>query len=106
MRRVTFSFLGLGILDETEIGTIKGATVNEVPVVQDAGSNDTMISEASRAGQSMGPDDWCEEHDLEFFKRGGMRNYAHPIVNADNVTTGWCNRPKAEELAEQGSLEG
>ena len=47
MRRVTFSFLGLGILDESEIGTIKGATksepdfeletiVNEVPVVQDA----------------------------------------------------------------------
>ena len=115
MRRVTFSFLGLGILDETEISTIKGATksepdfesetlINEAPVVQDAGSNDTMISEASRAGQSMGPDDWCEEHDLEFFKRGGMRNYAHPIVNANNVTTGWCNRRKEEP--EQGSLEG
>ena len=47
MRRVTFAFLGLGILDESEIGTIKGATksepdfesetiVNEVPIVQDA----------------------------------------------------------------------
>ena len=110
MRRVTFAFLGLGILDETEIGTIKGATksepdfesetiVNEVPVVQDAEASDTLISEPVPEG-----DMWCGEHNLEFFKRGAMRNYAHPVVNEDNVTIGWCNRPKEEPV--QGSLEG
>ena len=108
MRRVTFSFLGLGILDESEIGTIKGATksepdfesetiVNEVPVVQDAEASDTLISEPVPEG-----DMWCGEHNLEFFKRGAMRNYAHPVVNEDNVTIGWCNRPKEEPV--QGSL--
>jgi hypothetical protein len=108
MRRVTFSFLGLGILDETEIGTIKGATksepdfesetiVNEVPVVQDAEASDTLISEPVPEG-----DMWCSEHNLEFFKRGAMRNYAHPVVNENNATIGWCNRPKEEPV--QGSL--
>lgn len=65
----------------------------------DAEASDTLISEPVPEG-----DMWCSEHNLEFFKRGAMRNYAHPVVNEDNVTIRWCNRPKEEPV--QGSLEG
>jgi hypothetical protein len=33
------------------------------------------------------PDHWCDEHHTEYFKRGKMRNYAHPIEG----TRDWCN---------------
>jgi len=110
MRRVTFSFLGLGILDESEIGTIKGATksepdfeletiVNEVPVVQDAEASDTLISEPVPEG-----DLWCEEHERKWFKTKRMRNFAHPIDGEvdDRGRQSWCGKPV--EAPEQGSL--
>ena len=35
---------------------------------------------------------FCKEHDTQWFKRGKMRNYAHPIEG----TGDWCNMPKIE----------
>ena len=32
---------------------------------------------------------WCEPHQTNWFKRGRMRNYAHPIEG----TNEWCNEP-------------
>ena len=38
---------------------------------------------------------YCQEHDIKFFKRGGMKGYAHPIEGTD--PTKWCNEPDGEE---------
>ena len=35
----------------------------------------------------------CKEHDTEWFKRGKMRCYAHPIEGSD----GWCNMPEDDD---------
>jgi len=34
---------------------------------------------------------WCFKHSTEFFKKGKMKGYAHPIKDANGETTGWCN---------------
>ena len=39
-------------------------------------------------------ENWCSEHETAYFKKGGMKSYAHPIKNDDGETTGWCNKPK------------
>ena len=45
---------------------------------------------------------YCQVHGTEFFKRGNMRGYAHPIGEKDESTgkypEGWCNE-EAEEVA-------
>ena len=33
---------------------------------------------------------WCPLHDAEWFKRGKMRSFAHPIEGKDNL---WCPQP-------------
>jgi hypothetical protein len=35
----------------------------------------------------------CSEHDVNWFKKGKMKNYAHPIGNSRD----WCNMPVASE---------
>ena len=35
---------------------------------------------------------YCTEHETTFFKKGKMKNYAHPIEGAD--PTEWCNEPE------------
>ena len=35
----------------------------------------------------------CKEHGTEWFKRGKMRGYAHPIEGSD----GWCNMPEDDD---------
>ncbi len=42
-------------------------------------------------------DHYCMEHHTVFFKKGGMRGFAHPIDGG-----GWCN----EEGGETNALEG
>ena len=43
---------------------------------------------------------YCREHQTDFFKRGNMRGYAHPIGEKDESTgkypRGWCNEEDAE----------
>lgn len=40
---------------------------------------------------------WCKEHRTVWFKRGGMKGYAHPITDEEGEPTGeWCNEPKTE----------
>jgi hypothetical protein len=34
---------------------------------------------------------WCDDHELQWFRRGKMRSYAHPIGD----TGEWCNMPDA-----------
>ena len=42
---------------------------------------------------------WCAEHQTVFFKKGGMRNFAHPLKDeAGNATGKWCNEPKADTI--------
>ena len=45
---------------------------------------------------------FCNQHGTEFFKRGNMRGYAHPIGEKDESTgkypEGWCNED-AQEVA-------
>ena len=40
---------------------------------------------------------YCKEHDTDWFKRGKMRGYAHPI----DETGKWCNMPEEAEVIEQ-----
>ena len=37
---------------------------------------------------------YCKEHNTEWFKRGKMRGYAHPIEGSDNE---WCNMPEDDD---------
>ena len=39
---------------------------------------------------------WCETHQTNWFKRGRMRNYAHPIEG----TSEWCNEPTPAKARE------
>ena len=44
---------------------------------------------------------YCSTHKTVWFKRGRMRNYAHPIKGADGKDTGeWCNEPEREAQGE------
>jgi len=36
---------------------------------------------------------YCPVHDVNFFKKGRMKNYAHPIEGTDE----WCNEPEAKK---------
>lgn len=41
---------------------------------------------------------FCLEHETNWFKRGKMRGYAHPIKDASGNDTGqWCNIPEDED---------
>lgn len=43
---------------------------------------------------------WCKEHQTLFFKKGKMKDYAHPILDEHGEPTGkWCNEPKADVVA-------
>ena len=37
---------------------------------------------------------WCIEHEIAWFKKGNMKNYAHPVKDAQGNLMGWCNRPE------------
>ena len=62
---------------------------------------------------------WCSVHQTPFFKKGKMKNYAHPIKDAEGRDTGvWCQEHKeqapapeappaaSEELTGGGKLSG
>jgi len=42
-------------------------------------------------------DFWCKEHKVAFFKKGGMKGFAHPIGD----TGKWCNMPEGQEPESQ-----
>jgi len=45
---------------------------------------------------------YCSIHKTPFFKKGKMKNYAHPIKDADGNDTGeWCNEPEESEKQEK-----
>ena len=37
---------------------------------------------------------WCPLHDTEWFKRGKMPGFAHPMADHGGVDGEWCNQPK------------
>ncbi len=40
-------------------------------------------------------ENFCKEHRQEWFKRGKMKGFAHPMLDEDGNPTGeWCNKPK------------
>lgn len=49
---------------------------------------------------------WCKEHQTTWFKKGKMKNYAHPILDEDGEPTGkWCNEPEAKADAKAKAFE-
>ena len=129
MRRVTFAFLGLGILDESEIGTIKGATksepdfesetiVNEVPVVQDAEPVYAKSQQFAAPRQDIAiPDVKCamcgSSMILKHRQKDGIAFVGCPNypdcknTMSINQAKELAEQKEAEaELVEQGSLEG
>lgn len=38
---------------------------------------------------------FCQEHNTAFFKKGGMKGYAHPLLE-NGQTAGWCNMKETE----------
>ena len=58
-----------------------------------AGLEPTPAEEMTHDAPSTIPDTtehWCEVHQVNWFKRGRMRGYAHPIEGSGN----WCNEPE------------
>ena len=55
----------------------------------------------------------CTQHGVDFFKTPAMRGYAHPIVDehgedvidAQTGKQAWCNKPKQDMSAMEGSAE-
>jgi len=50
-----------------------------------------MTGSEPRTERAPGGPHWCEVHKTHFFKKGKMRNYAHPIEGSDQ----WCSEPEA-----------
>ncbi len=46
-------------------------------------------------------ENFCGDHQVPFFKKGRMKGFAHPIVDAEGKDTGqWCNMPEGETPTE------
>ncbi len=47
---------------------------------------------------------YCKVHDEVFFKKGKMKNYAHPIKDESGEDTGeWCNEPEETKPKSESS---
>ena len=47
----------------------------------------------------MSEEHYCTVHNTEFFKRGKMRGYAHPLQDENGEDTGeWCNEKDLEKV--------
>lgn len=44
---------------------------------------------------------WCEKHNTEFFKRGNMKSYAHPVKDDAGNTIDWCHEHTTTSPVEQ-----
>ena len=77
-----------------------GTPYDEMPNVKKTGP-DTFAASSRGGGGSIKADPdskyYCKEHDTDWFKRGKMRGYAHPI----DETGKWCNMPEEPEVIEQ-----
>ena len=49
---------------------------------------------------AQGGEHFCQIHQTVWFKRGNMRGYAHPIVDASGKNIGWCPEKKPETAQE------
>ena len=77
-----------------------GTPYDEMSNVKKTGP-DTFAASSRGGGGSIKADPdskyYCKEHDTDWFKRGKMRGYAHPI----GETGQWCNMPEEPEVIEQ-----
>ncbi len=48
-------------------------------------------------------DKFCAKHETPYFKKGRMKNYAHPIEGTE--PTEWCNAPEQDMSAMEESAE-
>ncbi len=58
-----------------------------------AGFQPTPASEMVNAPADPQDENYCAEHETVWFKRGKMRNFAHPVNDGSG---GWCNRPSQQ----------
>lgn len=64
-------------------------------VVVLAGYSPTPSEEMGTTPKADQTSHWCAPHGTNWFKRGKMRNYAHPIEGTDPVE--WCNEPAVDK---------
>ena len=69
-----------------------GVAVN--PVIK---RDSPMVAEAKKEGATV-KEHWCEEHQTEFFKKGKMNSYAHPIEGSDK----WCYEHSSDKKDNEG----
>ena len=53
----------------------------------------TTEEEEKKEGETK--EHWCPIHNTEFFKKGNMKGYAHPVMVDGKETGKWCNEEKA-----------
>ena len=44
-------------------------------------------------------ENWCEQHQTQWFMKGRMKSFAHPIKDGETLVA-WCNRPQDWEEPE------
>lgn len=74
-------------------------------VVALLGGYGAATGDEMRRAQEEAPDKtqhWCEPHETNWFKRGKMRNFAHPIGDSKE----WCNEPSEPKATVQPVVEG
>jgi len=61
-------------------------------MVQGAAQDTTIIDDVDTSKH------YCKAHKVNFFKRGKMKGFAHPVKDKAGEDTGyWCNEPQDEE---------
>lgn len=65
--------------------------IGEAPTIVEALTVNRMAERGTEAVEEEKKEHWCYIHDCEFFKKGKMTGYAHPIKDQSGETTDWCN---------------
>jgi len=78
---------GEGAMKRTKGVVVNPVTKRESPVVA-----------AAKEAGAVGREHWCEEHQTEFFKKGKMNSYAHPIEGSDK----WCYEHSSDKKDNEG----
>ena len=75
---------------EIGIDVFKGVKPNPSPQATESKSSPVKVESNS--------EHWCKEHNTEFFMRGKMKSYGHPIEGSDDADGKkvWCHEHKAE----------
>ena len=83
------------------IAATLNATAASEFFTQDLEDDQTSTVEQGESGGH-----WCALHKTVFFKKGKMKDFAHPIMGADGQNTGdWCNEQKSPSTEETEEMK-